>query len=126
MGSPIRPPGRSGPRYAVTAGVVLIVTGTAAFGLALTDKHTFTALSMAGVGYVAGLVAIVAYRDALIRMNRRTTPTPSWLWALAGALPVVGAGFLPAKSSWPVLAFGVVLGMFMGVAVINPRLRDPT
>jgi hypothetical protein len=126
MGSPIRPPGRSGPRYAVTAGVVLIVTSAAAFGLVVTDEHKFTALSMAAVGYVAGLVAIVAFRDAFIRMNRRTTPTPSWLWALAGALPVVGAGFFAAKSSWPVLAFSVVLGTLMGVAVINPRLRDST
>jgi hypothetical protein len=125
MSSPIRPPGRNGPRYAITIAVVLILTGAAALGLVVSDKHRITALGMVGIGYVAGLVVMVAYRDAFIQMNRRTTRTPSWLWVLVGALPVIVAGFLPARSSWPALVFSVFLGNLMGVAVINPPLRDP-
>src|SRR5260370_27647338 len=103
MVSPIRPPGRNGPRYAITVVVVLILTGAAALGLVVSDKHRMTALGMVGVGYFAGLVVMVAYRDAFIQMNRRTIRMPSGLWVLVGALPVIVAGFLPARSSCPAL-----------------------
>jgi hypothetical protein len=43
---------------------------------------------------------------------------------MAGVLPVAGVGFIPAKSSWPVLIFSVFLGVLMAVAIVNPRLRD--
>ena len=121
-GSPIRPQRRHGLRYVITLLVVGGISIAGVVGLVVTGKHHGLAMWAAAiVSYVAGLALLVVYRDAFLRVNRRSAP--SGAWALAGLVPVIGIGFLPARSSWPTVAFSVFLGILMGTAVINPGLR---
>lgn len=120
--SAIAPPYRDGPRYGITLAVVGIVTVAGTAGLVVSDKHEGQALWVAAVvSYLASAVLLVFYRDAFLRVNHERTP--SWAWLVVGVTPVIGIGFLPTRSSWPVIVFSAFLGVLMGTAIINPVLR---